>query len=333
MNVSVLTAHSSATDVATIQCEDLTVDIGDEIQIDMGYEGDFAEVFTGYIKSIARKTPEDLYTVTAYDTLIQAIDYFIVSTDPEHPYNFGLGVTAESLVTQILALAGLTLTGFDVTSFSFGVHNPVEVNLISAYDYCKMIGDIVTWSLWADHSGNIYFKNRKPYVMTGASGQIGDDTDERPVFGAVGSVSLGKIDDTQILDFSYVTSEKELRNRVVVYGEGGVKSIRDKADSYDPRIPGYIQILPINFYKAVVASYSFIGSQVIADQTAEYNLLLLNRLTERISMTMVGSTRYTARNIMTLDESITGVTGNWYIYSSELNWSKAGFINNLELRR
>lgn len=331
MSVSITNAQGNATALATIQCISKSCDIGDALIIDLGFTTDHGTVFNGYVKTLSRNVPEDTYTITAQDKLVQAVDYFIVGPGPDEPYNYGKGIAAEDLVNKVLQLAGLSLHHHDNTNFSFGVNNDVEVNLVSSYDYAKMIADIVTWSLWCDMDGDIYFDNRKPYVMHGDTGQIGDTLDERD---PIACPPIVTIDDFTIINAFYDRGEKDLRNRVVVYGEGGIKADKKRAKSYDPQADDYVQILPIDFYKSAIASYAFIGTQEIADKTADYNLDLLNRLTERVSINCVGNHLFEPRKIMAISETYTGISGNWYIFGANLNWSKStGFTCDLELRR
>lgn len=330
LNVSISNAHGNATSLATIQCDSRTKDIGDRITIDLGFTDDHGKVFDGYIKTMARNVPEDTYTITAQDKIAQAVDYFVIGPSPDEPYNFGKGIAAEDLVDEVLHLAGLHLTHIDATHFEFGVNNDVEVNLTSAYDYCKMIADIVTWNLWCDMDGDLHFENRKPYVMTGSSGQIGDTVDERT---NPPTVPIASINDLTITNAFYNRSEKEIRNRVVVYGEGGIKSDQSEAETYDPYDSTMKQILPLNFYKSVIVSYAFIGDQSLADDIANYNLELLNRVTESLSVTCEGNHLFEPRKIIDITEPYVGITGHWYIYGSTLNWSKAGFTADLDLRR
>jgi hypothetical protein len=330
-SVSISNAHGNAVALCTIQCVDKTVDIGDVLTVDLGFTTDHGTVFNGYVKTLSRSVPDNSYTITAQDRLVQAVDYFIVGPGPDEPYNFGKGISAENLVNSVLNLAGLHIDYQDETSFSFGVNNDVEVNLVSSYDYAKMIGDIVTWSLWCDMNGEIHFENRKPYLMPGpSSGQIGDDVDESD---PIACPPIITINDFTVINAFYDRNEKELRNRVVVYGDGDVKADYSNPLSYDPFDKTEKQILPVGFYKSVIASYAFIGEQSVADKTADYNLRLLNRLTEKVSVSCEGNHIFEPRKIMAISETYTGISGNWYIFGCNHNFSRAGYTVELDLRR
>jgi hypothetical protein len=71
----------------------------------------------------------------------------------------------------------------------------------------------------------------------------------------------------------------------------------------------------------------------MADQAADYNLELLNRLTQKVTITMVGQTGIVPRTIADVTISDLGITGKWYVYSVSHDWSKAGYTTTMELRK
>src|SRR3989304_6446307 len=178
ISVIVSTSHSASTATAQVITRNKTVNIGDNITIDLGYVGDYDRVFKGYVKNIVRNVPNDIYTIVAKDDLVRALDFFIVPTDPDESFKRS-NISAESLVEQVLALAGITSFTYTPTNFTFATQsgNEVEVKLTSSYDFCKMISDLLTWHLYADEDGLVHFINRKPHVMYGTSGQPGDIAD------------------------------------------------------------------------------------------------------------------------------------------------------------
>lgn len=327
ISIVVSSSHGSSATTAVIQCEDVTgLDIGSEITIDLGYTDDYGRVFTGYVKQLDHQVKDDIYSITAMDKLIRAVDYFIVSSSPDDPYDFGTGISAEDLVNQVIALCGLSLTYIDPTSFTFGVSNPVEVNLVSCFDYCRMIGDVVTWNLWCDQNGLLHFENRKPFFMLDEPPwnlQVGWDPD----------TAFTTINTPSVISTTYKRSEKDLRNRVVVFGGGGISSTSDSATSYDPFDNTWKVIMPANYYKSIVCSYAFIDTQSLADELASYNLELYNRVKDSVSATVLGNYQLYARKAIAYNDTVTGITGNFYILSCEHTWSKEGFQTTMELAR
>ena len=296
-------AHNDSAPMINIDASTTTLDIGDSVTVYIGYVGDNSKVFTGYVKSITYNTPPTIKKITAYGEMIRAVDYYIAASDPDAPFSRS-NVDAEDLVEDIMELAGLTNYGYDATSFTFGVQNPVEVNLTGAYDFCSMIANTLAWHLYADKNGKVWFVDRKPYVMGGDS-------------------PVAVITNDDILSVSYIESERDLRNRVVVYGGDGISAEASAVSPY----------LPSGFYKSVVASAYWIDTQSMADLAADYNLVLLNRLTKEATITIIGDASINARDVVTATESKTGISGNWYVYGIDQNWSQRGFTTTLTLRQ
>ncbi len=314
-NVIVSGSHDSPVVTANIEAVNTNLTLGDLVTIDLGYTDDHAQIFTGYVKTISKKVPNNTYQITAYDSLVRAQDYFIASSNPATPFS-RKGITAEALVGDLLALAGLTNYDYQATSFTFGINNAFEINLVSVYDYIRTICDTITWSIWASQDGQVHFRNRKPYVMDGLTGQPGD----------VADTPTGYVLDYGVntLDVSYTSSEKSLRNRIVVYGTEGVYAEASAASS----------VLPAGFYKsAVLAMSQLIDTQGLAQSIADYNLDLLNRVTETISTTAVGDPSLAHRTVIEVDVPLLSLSGFWYVFSCDHQWGPQGYTTGLDLRR
>lgn len=315
LNISVSTNHNSAVSTAVVEATSTNLGIGDSIIIYLGYTGNYAKVFTGYVKQIERSVPNNTYIITAQDVLVRAVDFFIVSENPDEPFKRS-NISAEDLITDVLELAGITSVNASPTNFVFATATELEVNLVSAYDYCKYIADFLTYHLYADENGTVRFLNRKPYVML-----AGSPESSQPGF--VADTSSGTITDSNILTFTYKESEQDLRNRVVVYGSPGVYAEASSSSPY----------LPAGYYKSVAFATPLIDQEIYAQRAADYNLLILNRLTRHISTTVIGNPAYLARKVFTVNESILGINADYYILIAEHNWSKAGYTTSLEMRR
>lgn len=317
LSASITQGHDNASASAMVECVSHTLTIGDAISIDMGTDSSHQVVFTGYVKGIEHGVAPNTWVINANDAMVRAIDYFIASADPSAPLSFS-NISAEELVRQLMALCGLTSFTYDTTYFTFGVQQAFDVNLVSPADYSRTISDLLTWHTWADVGGTIHFENRKPYVMTGDTLQPGDTTDERVI---ATSYTLTDVAG----ELTYGESEKRLRNRVVVYGNSDIFAEAKTASPY----------LPAGFYKAtVLAAPGIIDTLEVAQNTADYNLNLLNRLSYYVIGTVEGNPSLTARQIIKVNSSLLGITNtNYYVYSCSHNFSKAGFTTTLELRR
>jgi hypothetical protein len=332
-SVNISSSHSNSCAQATFTTNDTSLDIGDLVTIDLGYVTNHAQLFKGYVKQKERKVPDGSYTITCFDKMIRAMDYFIVSTNPDTPWTRD-HIEASDLVGAIMSMAGLNNYDGQDTHFDLGINSKVEVNLVSAYDFCKQIADIVTWSLWCDQNGQVHFRNRKPFVMDGTQytghGQPGYVTD---------ASTNTPLTDKDFLDFTYKRSEKDLRNKMQVYGVTGVSAEAHKATSLDPTLgppytlSSFIQVLPTGFYKTAAVATPLIDTNSLAQDCADYNLILLNRLQVSASCTIVGSPDYDCRDVIAIDEAVTGLSGDWYIFSIQQSWSKSGFTTLLEIVR
>lgn len=303
LNCSISDSHGSPTATATIQAEICEVGVGDYIEVELGYTGEHQQVFSGYVKSVEIKSPERYYTVVASNVLIRAIDFFIASTNPEEPYARS-NISAEDLVEELMGLAGLTDYDGDSTSFTFGINKPVEVNLVSSYDFSKFVADLLAWHLWADKTGQVNFKDRKPYYTGGGT--------------------LDTIVSMDTLSATYSESDRDLRNRVVVYGAEGVFAEAKEASPHLP--PGF-------FKTAVVSAPGVIDNEEMAQDAANYNLELYNRLTRRCMLSVVGNPNINARGNVEIVIPSIGVSGHWYVYGVEHSWGKDGYVTNVEARK
>ena len=295
LGITISESHNTPSSTAVITALTTSLDMGDNVIVYIGYEGDLVKVFEGWVKQVEQTVPENVYTITCNDELIKATDYFIASSTPETAYS-RQGVSAEDLVGDLLGLADITSYTSDTTYFTFGITQPVEVNLISSYDMCKTIADILAWHLWADQSGVVHFEDRKPFVM---------DTDT-----PVKTINSG------ILRISHRLSDRDLRNRIVIYGYPGINAVAEAESPY----------LPAGFRKTVVVASQWIDDQGMADDAAAWNLEKLNRLTDETSLEIIGDPDLHSRQVITVTESYTGITGDWYIYSCEHSWSDAGYL-------
>lgn len=322
LSINVTQSHDSATAVANVICISTTLDVGDAITINLGYSTGTTKVFQGYVKNVEKKTPDGIYSITAHDVMTRAVDYFIISPTPNAGYTYQ-NITAENLIASVLGMAGLAGFDFDTTYFTLGINDSFEVNLVSSYDYSRMISDLIAWMVWADKDGVIHLKNRKPYPMYGTSGQPGDTADS----------SLMTITDTGIFNITYGFNEKDLRNKVCIYGAENLYKEASSPTSYDPVSGSNRAILPAGYYKAMVLASPLIDSATFAQNACNYNLALYNRISYEVPITVEGNGILEARKCVTINSTKASVSGLWYIYQCEHSWTNGGFLTNLLLRK
>ncbi len=326
--LSLNTSHSASVSTLNVECSSYSLNIGDFITADIGYDDNHKKVFSGFVKSTGKKVPDQTYTITAMDKMVRAVDFFIVSSNPSAPFTRE-NIKAEDLVEDLMNEASLTDFTFDATSFRFAVHNPLEVNLVSAYDYSKMVADLLTWHLYCDEDGTVHFDNRKPHVMV-----AGSPESDQPGFQAdpVGHNNQIIGVDT-ILTLNHTKSEKDLRNRIVVYGTEGVYATASRATTIDPDTGGYVTVLPGGYYKSAALATWIIDDNNTAQDTADYNLKLMNRLSVELSMSVIGDPNLLARKVVHVHEPSLGVDGDYYIFTAEHNMGSDGYVTNMILRK
>jgi len=300
-SLTVSEAHNTPSTSLVINAVATSLDMGDSVTVSLGYEGHTHQIFTGWVKQVEKQVPDNTYVITCNDEMVKAIDFFIASNTPDNCYK-ARNIAAEDLVEAMLNMAQITNYTHDTSYFTFGITRDVEVNLISAYDMCKTVSDIIAYSIWCDETGLAHFEDRRPYVMGGDS----------PIKTVTGITRLG-----------HRRSDRDLRNRIVVYGTDGIYAVAEAESPY----------LPTGFRKTVVVASPWIDDQSMAQSACNYNLDKLNRLTEEITVEIVGDPDLHARKVITISESHTGISGNWYIYTCEHRWGEGGYTTNLELRK
>lgn len=336
LDINVGTAHDGACSIANITCINTDLIIGDEIAIDLGYVDDHEVIFRGYVKIIKYSVPDKVYVITANDKMVRAMDFFIVAPNVEEPYKYR-NISGESLVKVVMDFAGFTAGNyvFDTTYFTFATgEKAAEINLTSSYDYAKNIADLLAWNLWMEEN-YMYFCNRKPFVMDGSLSQPGD-----PPYGLADTNPLSvfytgyTLETEKILSLSLDINERDLRNKVVVYGNKKLSATAQSALSLDPLDGQMKQILPNGFYKAVVLSSDIITDQNFAQLACNYNLALFNRLTYEIDIQTEGVPQLTSRRIITLNQNIITSDANrdWYIFRCDHYFNRNGYTTKMILR-
>ena len=327
LSVNVSNSHDSAVAVATISCTDTSLEIGDLIEISLGYVAGVEKVFKGYVKNADLDIPTGLYIVTAHDIMVRAVDFFMVSESAEDPFTFN-NMSAEDLVQWVLEMSSLTSFHMDASHFTFAVHHDGEFNVVSSYDYAKNITRILAWNLWMDTDGTVQFTNRKPFPMDGSLSQPGD-----PPFGVNDASSIYLTDD-DILTIGLTTNERDLRNKIVVYGSDKLSANASSGTSYNPLTDTMEQVLPVDYYKSSVLSSPIITDQSFAQDACDYNLSLLNRLAVEISISIEGNPNLNCRDCVNLNQTTLDSYANrlWYIYQLEHNWGIGGYLTTMTLR-
>lgn len=294
--------------VVEIRCSAHSLELGSIVSsIAMGYTDENAVMMTnGIVKEITQRRPERDYVITVHDALVRAVDYFIASSDPDAPMTSS-NESAEALVGRLLTLA--TIAGYttEATGFTFGVVDPVEINLISAWEEIDNINQICGFGTYCDSSGVVKFVRRSPFPETTESAEhvftTGDSGD--------------------ILTIEYAKSDEKLRNRVVVYGGQGIHAEAASPSDY----------LPSGFQKSMVIAHELIDTQGMADETAALNLTIFNRLTQTVTLKAKGKPTIRVRDIVGFTENFIGVSNQkMFVHAAEHTIDRdSGYTMNLTL--
>lgn len=290
---------------ATIETRDIQgLDVGDPIEITMGYVGDTTKLFHGNVKAIECANLPGLYTLQCLDDLWRAKEYWFVPADLDNPWSRS-NIAAEDLAEDILNECGITAYSADYTpGFTFATGEvPVEIKLVAAADPLSWINEITGSHIYCDANGTVHY------------------TDIEPVPGA-SSATLTTGNNGQLIFTDYTKSDENLRNKVVVFGVPGISAIRSAVSPH----------LPADFYKTAIISHGMIDTEWIAQKCAEINLDTLNRLTEGVIVECEGDPSIDCRDTVTVTEAFTGVAGDWFVYAAT-HIFRASYTMRLTLKK
>lgn len=280
---------------ATIETRNVGgLDVGDDIEIEIGYAGDTAKLFHGAVKAVGASNLPGLYRLECLDDLWRAKEFWFVPEDLDDPWSRS-NITAEDLAEDILGECGITDYSADwVSGFTFATGEvPVEIKLVAAADPLSWINEIVGGHIYCDSTGTVHFTNIQP--VPGVS---------------VATLTTGN--NGQLIFTDYTKSDENLRNRVVVFGAPGVSASAEAASPH----------LPANFYKTAIVSHGMIDTQQMAQDTADLNLTQLNRLTEGVVVECEGDPDIDCRDTVTVTEAFTGVAGDWFVLAATHDFSE-----------
>ena len=308
---SVNEAFNTPSRSAVLNVSGTTLDLGDSIEIALGFTGSTLKVFTGYVTNIQKSTPSWEIVVTCEDVLTKALNYFIAADNPENPITYS-NILSENYVQNVLALAEITNYEADVPgSFTWATDLPAEVNLTSSWQAANEMANMLAWHIHADRNGKVWFTDRAPYIM-------GGDSDDFQFDETAG---------TEVLSLAYRKSIEETRNRVVVYGREGIFASASQSR-------GDI-LYSASYYKTAVIAHPLIQTQALAQTTADYNLVMYNRLTEILQLEVEGNPSLEINKIAEVTGStFSGIgTSDWFIYQCRHNFSPNGYTVDMTLTK
>jgi hypothetical protein len=304
ININLDASYSQISSVATIECDATTLSLGDTVTIDMGYADDHGVCFRGYVKKIDYQKPEQTLRITAYDTLVRAVDFFLASDNPSEPLTYH-DIGTQALIRDLLSQCGITNVVTESAGFTWGTNEEgAKFNLQSVADAVSFICSIVGFTIYDDGTGEIHFEKRYPYVN-------GSDT---PSFTITDGAS------GNIITCQYSRGTDKTRNKIVVYGKGDLHGSGRADNSY----------LVVD--QTAVIAHELLDSSEIISGTISVNLQILNRLTESYEVEIEGDWSIIPRMIASLTETFSETSArSVFVYRVSQNLSSSGFITSLTL--
>lgn len=271
--------------------------LGESVSISLGYNGSNTQIFQGYVDDVSYTRMPGTYEITCSDILRLAEKHYIVTNNLDEPWTRE-NISAENLIRDLLAEAGLTNYSGYSSSFTFGTNGKVEFNLTAVSDAISQICNILATNVYA--IGNtVYFRNTRPVPDSSYSKEI-----------------------TKYIQADYTYGTEGLRNKVVVFGKNGIYAEASEESPY----------LPSGFYQTAIVSSELIDSQSMADDSVEYNLELYNKLTEELKLDIEGDPSINVRDTVKVNNSTLGINENWFVYSVRHNFEDT-FTTSLYLRK
>ena len=252
------------------------------------------KMFTGRVKSIIRRRPENIYEFMAQDILTYAVEHWFVPTDVSEPSFTRSNINHLRLTMDLLNAAQIPdldiiddWTPYPTFQFATGPE-PVKVNISSAWDVISGICAVTGMHVYADANNKVHLS------------RIWDEA------GAVVSRCLTTGNNGNAKTVEYIRSDENLRNKIEVFGREGIHKTASAVSPY----------VPAGFYKTLIISYEMIDTDDMAQETADINLLRVNKLTESCIVETLGDVSISARNTVSIVDSAAGISGNWFVYQT-----------------
>lgn len=305
MNIEVTEGHKQASARCSFEVTDITgIVVNQSITVDLGYNSAHGQIFVGSVDTITEARMPGTYTIEGRDVLKRAMEHFLVTTNIDHPWSRS-NISAEGLVRDLLREAGITSYSGAATGFTFGTTHPAEFNLMSSWDAISQICNILAYNCYAEN-GVVYFQR-----VTPEPGPVASKT-----------ITVGNVGTLTHIEYTYDVSN--LRNRVVVFGRSPIYAERHVASPY----------LPAGFYKTAIVSSELINTQSMADQSAQYNLNLYNRLTESMGVEFEGDHTVRCRDTVEVTEPFTEMAAErWFVFSATHRLHEGGYTTQLNLTK
>jgi len=269
--------------------------IGQTVQayiIDDRGETRSTKMFTGKIKSVIRRRPENTFEFMAQDVLTYAVEHWFVPTSIDSPSFTRSNINHLELTKDILNEASIAdadiiddWSPYPTFQFATGPE-PVKINIASAWDVISGICAITGMHVYADADGKVH--------LSRILDEPGTTISHNFFTGNTGNMKTVEL----------TRSDENLRNKVAVFGRSGVSATASATSPY----------VPAGFYKTAIISYEMIDTNEMAQQTADINLARLNKLTQSCIVEVLGNVSILARQTANIVDSKIDLSGDWFVY-------------------
>ena len=264
------------------------------IQVSEGYNGSYQTTFTGYVDDVVPGRFPDTWELKCRDVMKRAAETWLDDEGASY-----VNASAESAVSDLLSKAGLSCD-CGTTNFTIGDVNPACFALMSVLDASLQIANLIGWDIWADSAGTVRFQFIKP----------------APSATSIWTYSKG----LNLQDYKYTTTDRDLRNRIVVLGYDKIRSVSQAASPYVPTPPTY---------RTAILSSELIDFQGMADTISSWTLADLNDLLWSIEMDVAGNPLLDVGKTIRVSDSEIGFNKNFFLFS--INSENSGDQNGYKM--
>ena len=302
------------------------VTFGASVEVDVGYNGLVARVFTGTVETPSADADGRTIECRGKSRLLEVPYKRLVVTLTS--------IVASTAVTNLLASAGVTDRVVSLPAWTIGT---VKAQTLEFQTYGEAVVKIaeVDGSPWYEMpSGQVRVDVRDPLPAPAVfrqyfSGQLTGVTYAQPA--GVTNASARP----RIVRCSHTTTPREVRNRITVRG-AVIESIESDgsttSDEIETACDGPSPWVPVGFQEFSFSN-ELIDTVAKAASVCSRYYGLLNRLESRVSLAVEGDPElFLGATVEPIDPDYSGVSGKWFVWSYRGAIDSGGFSTDMELR-
>lgn len=259
---------------------------------------------TGYIDSLEVDYRTGVTQVVGRDIMRRAVEYFLAPQSDGRAEFYTTAVDFCTNVSNLLALAGLTLAP---GASGYIAYPECPLVCMSVWDAVAQFTQLIAWRVWADHHGTLHM----------ASDQLTVPAPSHTIDNSAGG-------NTTVMQSVLNLSSDETVNKVIVLGAQLTATHKAYGVATD-------LASPISWSKAAVISQGYIGSDAEAQDIADYNLSLYKPLTQIARVQILGGEDIFVGDGVEMTDG--DFDGDWLVYELIKEATKTGMLTSLTMRR